>query len=62
MDGLRSSPSGRLKADDLQTELERYFSDDEAEQQLDTIIDWGRYAELFAFDEDSGELFLEADA
>lgn len=60
MNGLRSSPNGRLEAGDLQTELERFFSDEEAEQQLDTIIDWGRYAELFAYDEDSGELFLEA--
>lgn len=62
MNGLRSSPNGRLEADDLQTELERFFSDEEAAQQLDTIVDWGRYAELFGYDEDSGELFLEADA
>ncbi|MBX5436099.1 MAG: AAA-associated domain-containing protein [Alicyclobacillaceae bacterium] len=30
-----------------------------AEMQLDTIIDWGRYAELFAYDETSRVLYLE---
>jgi len=30
-----------------------------AEQQLDTIIDWGRYSELFAYDETTRVLYLE---
>ena len=30
-----------------------------AEAQLDTVIDWGRYAELFAYDESSRVLYLE---
>lgn len=30
-----------------------------AESQLDTVIDWGRYAELFAYDEASRVLYLE---
>lgn len=30
-----------------------------AEGQLDTIIDWGRYSELFAYDESSRVLYLE---
>ncbi len=41
--------------------LEDHFSDREARRQLATAIDWGRYAELFGFDDDSGELFLEPD-
>ena len=32
---------------------------DYAETQLDTAVNWGRYAELFAFDDDSDELYLE---
>jgi len=32
---------------------------DLAEAQLDTAINWGRYAELFAYDDDSAELYLE---
>ena len=31
-----------------------------AEGQLDTAISWGRFAELYAFDDKAGELFLEA--
>ncbi|NUM46751.1 MAG: AAA-associated domain-containing protein, partial [Anaerolineales bacterium] len=43
-----------------------YFTDqlqndfgDLTEQQLDIAIGWGRHAELFAYDDGTGELFLE---
>lgn len=39
--------------------LEEYFSEDESERVLKTIIDWGRYAEIFAFNYDTGVLSLE---
>jgi NitT/TauT family transport system ATP-binding protein len=39
--------------------LENHFTGEEAERQLETAIDWGRYAELFSYDEDSGLLYLE---
>jgi NitT/TauT family transport system ATP-binding protein len=39
--------------------LEQHFSAAEARRQLDTAIDWGRYAELFGFEDDTNELFLE---
>ncbi len=39
--------------------LEQHFSAAEARRQLDTAIDWGRYAELFGFEDDTDELFLE---
>jgi len=39
--------------------LRRGFSEDEAHAQLETAIDWGRYAELFSYDSDSRELFME---
>ena len=32
----------------------------ETEVQIDTAINWGRYAELFAFDKDTDELYLES--
>jgi NitT/TauT family transport system ATP-binding protein len=32
---------------------------DLAEQQLDIAIRWGRHAELFAYDANAGELYLE---
>ena len=40
-------------------ELEDYLAEDEAEKVLRTAIDWGRYAEIFAYDDNSGMLSLE---
>jgi NitT/TauT family transport system ATP-binding protein len=39
--------------------LEQRFSGGEARRQLETAIDWGRYAELFGFEDDTNELFIE---
>ncbi len=57
-----------LQKDDNQRIAEDYFIEklrsdfgDYAKDQLDIAVDWGRYAELFAYDEGSGELFLEED-
>ena len=56
-----------LQQDDDQRIAEEYFLDklqtdfgEYAGEQLDTAIDWGRYAELFAFDDNSDELYLES--
>ncbi len=40
-------------------ELQINFSSEESERILRTIISWGRYAEIFSYDYDSGELSLE---
>jgi NitT/TauT family transport system ATP-binding protein len=42
--------------------LRRGFSAQEARSQLDTAIDWGRYAELYDYDRDDEELTLEPGA
>jgi NitT/TauT family transport system ATP-binding protein len=39
--------------------LEEHFDEDEAQEQLDTAINWGRYAELFTFQDARGVLRLE---
>lgn len=39
--------------------LEDYLSESEAERVMHTVIEWGRYAELFAYDYNSGVLSLE---
>lgn len=39
--------------------LEEYLTAEEAERVLTVMIDWGRYAEIFAYDYDSGILSLE---
>jgi NitT/TauT family transport system ATP-binding protein len=59
---LQSSPNHSFREDALLEQLEQYFSEPEARRQLDTAIDWGRYAELFAYDDDTGELYLEDEA
>lgn len=41
------------------TKLEDYLSEKESERVLKTMIDWGRYAELFAYDVNTGILSLE---
>ncbi len=55
-----------LQADDNQRIDRDYFIDklqadfgDRAADQVDTAVDWGRYAELFAYDDNSDELYLE---
>ncbi|MBN3940501.1 MAG: nitrate/sulfonate/bicarbonate ABC transporter ATP-binding protein [Nostoc sp.] len=39
--------------------LESHFSPQEAERQLKTVVDWGRYAEIYGYDQPSGQIFLE---
>ena len=56
---LDATSNHRILEDVILDELGNYFSEDEAERILRTIIDWGRYAETFAYDYDSGELSLE---
>ena len=38
--------------------LEHSFSQTEAERQLNTVVDWARYAELFDYDQGTDEFFL----
>lgn len=40
-------------------ELQDYFSEEASEDVLKVAIDWGRYAEIFAYDYNSGMLSLE---
>jgi len=39
--------------------LELEFPPDEAEQQLETVVNWGRYAEVIAYDDATETIFLE---
>lgn len=41
------------------SKLEDFLSENEAERVLSTMIDWGRYAEIFAYDFNTGMLSLE---
>lgn len=49
----------RVSEERFLSKLEDYFSEKEAERVLRTMIDWGRYAEIFAYDFKTGFLSLE---
>jgi NitT/TauT family transport system ATP-binding protein len=53
---LHAKADGTLPAEFFQDLLNEHFSDDEARRQLDTAIQWGRYAELFDYDSVKGRL------
>ncbi|MCB1824476.1 MAG: AAA-associated domain-containing protein, partial [Candidatus Competibacteraceae bacterium] len=40
-------------------ELEDFLTEDEAKRVLQAIVDWGRYAELFAYDYRTGVFSAE---
>lgn len=56
---LRQRDSQRVSKKYFLAELEDYFSDEEAERVLRVIIEWGRYAEVFAYDDNTAKLSLE---
>jgi NitT/TauT family transport system ATP-binding protein len=59
LQALRATSDGSLREGFFLDLLRRGFSSIDARRQLDTAIDWGRYAELF--DHHNGELILETD-
>ncbi|MFL5702185.1 MAG: AAA-associated domain-containing protein [Ktedonobacteraceae bacterium] len=56
---LQAAPGHSLPEEYFKSQLEEHFGENEAEEQLETAINWGRYAELFSFNEDRGLLRLE---
>jgi NitT/TauT family transport system ATP-binding protein len=56
---LESTRDGTLGEGFFFDLLRRGFTDEEARQQLDTAVDWGRYGELYDFDANNGQLKLE---
>ncbi|HXZ03634.1 MAG TPA: nitrate/sulfonate/bicarbonate ABC transporter ATP-binding protein [Ktedonobacteraceae bacterium] len=56
---LEGAPGHTLPEEYFLSILEEHFDEDEAQEQLDTAINWGRYAELFSFQDDRGVFRLE---
>jgi NitT/TauT family transport system ATP-binding protein len=56
---LDERPSHTAPAARFRNELEDYMSEDRADETLKTIVSWARYAELFAYDEQSETFSLE---
>jgi NitT/TauT family transport system ATP-binding protein len=55
---LKAKADRTLPAEFYQDLLDEHFSEDEARRQLETAIQWGRYAEIFDYDAASGKLTL----
>ena len=56
---LDAEDDHKVSEDFILEELEEHLSDQAAEDVLKIAIDWGRYAEIFAYDYNSGILSLE---
>lgn len=56
---LDERPQHRATEARFLSELEDYLSEQAAEETLKVVIDWGRYAEIFAYDFNTGLLSLE---
>ena len=56
---LDERPGHRAPAARFLRELEDHLSEDEAERVFETLINWGRHAEIFAYDYDDEVLSLE---
>jgi NitT/TauT family transport system ATP-binding protein len=62
VDALASAPRHVLPEEHFLQFLAGFFSEDEAEAQLHTAINWGRYAELFTFQDERGMFRLEEES
>ena len=56
---LDERPTHRAPFSRFSEQLADFMSDEVAEKTFRMIINWGRYAEIFAYDEESGQFSLE---
>ncbi|MBM4467501.1 MAG: nitrate ABC transporter ATP-binding protein, partial [Chloroflexi bacterium] len=56
---LRAADGQHLEREVVETALGLEFPPEEAKRQLETIINWARYAELMAYDDSSEIIYLE---
>jgi len=58
---LNRAEKQQLKSGVLKTALSLEFPPEEADEQIDTLIEWGRYGELLTYDDGSEEITLDTD-
>jgi NitT/TauT family transport system ATP-binding protein len=56
---LRAAEKHHLKLDVIETALSLDFPPEVARTQIETLINWGRYAELLTYDDDAETISLE---
>jgi NitT/TauT family transport system ATP-binding protein len=57
-----SKRDGRISKEFILDILDEHFSAAEAERQFDTLVDWGRYAQLFDYHADEERIYLDTAA
>ena len=55
---LESKSNHRIDADFFKSVLARVLGDQEAERQIDALVSWGRYAELFDYDKEEDQFYI----
>ncbi|MBD0739333.1 nitrate/sulfonate/bicarbonate ABC transporter ATP-binding protein [Streptomyces sp. CBMA29] len=58
---LRQNPDGALRAGFFRDVLAHHFTSEQVTRQLDVATDWGRYAELYAYDAERQEYRLDTE-
>jgi NitT/TauT family transport system ATP-binding protein len=58
---IQQKKDGRIGKEFLLDILDEHFSETEAERQFQTLVDWGRYAQLFEYDADEERLYKVED-
>jgi NitT/TauT family transport system ATP-binding protein len=58
---INQKRDGRIGKDFLLDILDEHFSESEAERQFQTLVDWGRYAQLFEYDASEERLYKVED-
>jgi NitT/TauT family transport system ATP-binding protein len=61
-EALRRAPAMRLPAGVVEEELVMHLPDEPPEQLFATIVSWGRYGELFGYDPDAREVYLDMES
>jgi hypothetical protein len=56
---LEKADKHALEWDVIQSALELDFVPEEAENQVEVAVNWGRYAELLAYDDGKATIYLE---
>lgn len=56
---LQALENKRLEWEVIKKALELEFPAEEAERQVDTAVNWGRYAEILAYEDNTGTIYLE---
>jgi len=56
---LQKAPGHVLLEENIFSILQAHFGEEEAQAQLETAVNWGRYAELFTFQDERGIFRLE---